>query len=98
MKKIIIYGLLLICTSSYSQKQLSPQAANELVNKAALFLGYEKNENVRVALNKYVGTYNRAGATAAMATLRNDLKGREDLLMILNRATSNRESMIATLN
>lgn len=97
MRNIIICLSLLICTSSYSQKQLSRQATNELVNKASSFLGFQNNEKVRVALNKYITTYNSGGGYTAMANLRNDLKGRDDLLNILNRATGNRESLLMTL-
>lgn len=97
MKKIIIYLFLLVSTTSYSQKQLSQQATNELVNKASSFLGFQQNDKVRSAFNKYIATYNRAGASAAMAALRNDLKGRDDLLNIMNRATSSRGSLLATL-
>ena len=97
MKQIIIYLLLLICTTSYSQKQLSPQAINEMVNKASSFLGVGNNEKVRSAFNRYIATYNRAGASSAMANLRKELKGRDDLLAIMNRATSSRGSMLATL-
>ncbi len=89
--------MLLICTTSYSQKQLSQQAAAELVNKASAFLGVGNNEKVRLAFNRYIATYNRSGASSAMATLRKELKGRDDLLAIMNRATSSRGSMLATL-
>ena len=93
-------GILLImfsCNLSYSQKPLSQQSINELVTKTTTFLGIENNDKARSALNRYFATYNRAGASAAMASLRNDLKGREDLLRILNRATSSKEMLSATL-
>ena len=98
MKKIFIYILLLASTVSYSQKKLSQQSINELVNKVSLFLGVERNEKVRVALNRYIATFNREGAAKAIAVLSRDLEGRKDLLMVMNRATENRESLLETLN
>ena len=97
MTKLFISLSLLICVSSFGQRQLSPQAINELVNKASSFLGFQQNDKVRSAFNKYLTTYNRAGAATAMANLRSDLKGRDDLILIMNRATGSREMLMATL-
>lgn len=98
MKKVFVYIFLLASTSTFSQRQLSQQSINELVNKVSLFLGVERNERVRLALNKYIATFNKEGASRAMANLSRDLEGRKDLMMIMNRATENRESLLETLN
>ena len=97
MKSAIFSLLLVISIPLFAQKQLSQQASTELINKASSFLGVSNNEKVRSAFNRYISTYNRAGASAAMANLRKELKGRDDLLAIMNRATSSRGSMLATL-
>ncbi len=97
MKTIFICLSLFIFSAAYSQKEISQQAVNELVNKASMFLGVENNDKVRSALNRYIATYNRAGASTAMANLAKDLEGRKDLLMFMNRATQNRESLLETL-
>ena len=97
MKTIFICLSLLIFSSAYSQKEISQQALNELVNKASLFLGLENNEKVKSALNRYVATYRKSGASTAMASLAKDLEGRKDLLMFMNRATQDRESLLETL-
>src|SRR5688500_13114982 len=97
MKRVIIYVFLVISIPSFSQRPLSQQASTELINKASSFLGVSSNEKVRSAFNRYITTYSRAGASAAMANLRKELKGRDDLLAIMNRATSSRGSMMATL-
>ena len=89
MKKVFVYIFLLASTSTFSQRQLSQQSINELVNKVSLFLGVERNERVRLALNKYIATFNKEGASRAMANLSRDLEGRKDLMMIMNRATDN---------
>ncbi|HET9277105.1 MAG TPA: hypothetical protein VFN95_02945 [Flavitalea sp.] len=97
MKTIFICVSLLIFSTVYSQKEISQQALNELVNKASLFLGLENNDKVKSALNRYVATYKKAGASTAMANLAKDLEGRKDLLMFMNRATQDRESLFETL-
>lgn len=97
VRSIIFAVLLFVGSAAFSQKPLSQQAINELVNKSTSFLGLQGNEKARAALNRYFATYNRAGAAAAMASLKNDLKGRDDLIMIMNRATSSREMLSATL-
>jgi hypothetical protein len=97
MKKIVIYLLLLTCTSAYSQ-QLSQGAINELSNKAAAFLGVEQSPKVRAAVNRYIATYSSAGPAAAMAGLKSELKSRPDLLMLLDRGTRDRESLVMTCN
>ena len=98
MKTFFVSILLLACAASYAQKQISQQAINELVNKVSLFLGVENNEKVKVALNKYIVTYNKEGASKAMANLSRDLEGRKDLMMVMNRATADRESFLQTLD
>jgi hypothetical protein len=97
MKKIIYLLLLLICTSAYSQKQLSQGAINELAGKASAFLGVEQNPKVRAAVNRYIATYSRSGPSAAMAGLRNELQNRQDVLILMDRATRDRESLVMTL-
>jgi hypothetical protein len=98
MKTVFVSLLLIASTAASSQKQPSPQAITELVNKVSLFLGVEKNERVRVALNKYIAAYNKEGASKAMANLSRDLEGRKDLMMVMTRATADRESFMETLN
>ena len=98
MKTVFVSLLLIASTAAFSQKQPSQQAITELVNKVSLFLGVEKNERVKVALNKYIATYNKEGASKAMANLSRDLEGRKDLMMVMNRATADRESFLETLD
>lgn len=97
MKRILLVLALFSCTLAYSQRELSQQAMNEMVNKASQFLGLESNSRIKAALNKYLTTYSRLGDAAAMSALKNDLQGRKDLLMFMERAVSDRESLIETL-
>ena len=97
MKTALLCLALFGCNFAYSQRELSQQAMNEMVSKASQFLGLESNTQIKAALNKYLTTYSRLGAPAAMAALKNDLNGRKDLLMFMERAVSNRESLMTTL-
>lgn len=90
---IAIFG----STLAYSQRELSQQAMSEMVNKASQFLGLDNNSNVKAALNKYLTTYSRLGGPAAMAALKSDLQGRKDLMMFMERAVADRESLLTTL-
>ena len=93
MKKLLIYLVLLTSTAAYSQRELSRQAINEMVNKASGFLGLEGNTQVKIALDKYLATYSRVGKAAALETFRKDINNRKDLLLFMDRALANPESL-----
>ena len=93
VQRFLFSVMLLICTSAYSQRELSRQAIDELVTKTSGFLGLESNKELKTALDKYLTTYSRLGTSAAMANFKKDINNRRDLLLFMERATSNRESL-----
>jgi hypothetical protein len=76
---------------------LSQGAINDFVNRASLYFRIEQNEKFRVAVNRYLTTYSRSGVSGIMGSLKNDLKGRQDILILINRASANRQTLVSTL-
>ena len=70
VQRFLFSVMLLICTSAYSQRELSRQAIDELVTKTSGFLGLESNKELKTALDKYLTTYSRLGTSTAMANFR----------------------------
>lgn len=97
MRTAFILILLLFSASAYSQRELSRQAIDELVSKASGFLGLDGNKDVKTALDKYLTTYSRIGTANAMSNFKKDINNRRDLLLFMERATSNRESLAQML-